>query len=670
MSVSKADSAQGNAPAVIIPASAAATQDRQYTLAHIAGVWALASLPTALLAWVVAPALIRLVNQPPALIFWLLLILGMLSQTALGLWLVYREEGNLRWSTIRRATWLKVPTHPKTGLPRARLLWRALGGWFIGLFSLGLGVLLANRMVLAMVFERLLKLSWYPASPAPAYAQVTELASPEFAGRWEMIVLAVVSWALSAFFAEEFIFRGVLLPRMAGAFGKWDWVANAGLYGLYHLHKPWMIPFRFLYGLSIARPAKRYHSNWMAVCVHGVEAAALLALVLVGVTSSPLPPLPASLSFPSVSARPSPAAWYQGTLSSLPQYDPNSDFQWQVDLRGRDLSALDLRNSTVALLYADFDSHTIWPLADHMPTDLDPRPILEMGKNPGLGVRRLHAEGITGRGVGIAIIDQRLLTEHQEYAERLRWYEEVGSGSMEPAAMHGAAVSSIAVGKTVGVAPEADLYYIGVSVDLGTVFMQYHGYAQAVRRILGINRTLPAAHKIRVISMSTGWLPEMPGYYDLTAAVQEAKAEGMLVVSSNLSQVHGFSFRGLGRSPMADPDLFQSYEPGLYWANSFYGHEGVLPDTLLIPMDSRTTASPTGPEEYVFYREGGLSWAIPYVAGMYALAAQADPSITPERFWSLALQTGQTITVEHEGQGKTLEKILDPIALVQALKGR
>ena len=36
------------------------------------------------------------------------------------------------------------------------------------------------------------------------------------------------------------------------------------------------------------------------------------------------------------------------------------------------------------------------------------------------------------------------------------------SSACDPdAQMHGPAVSSIAVGKTVGVAPEADLYYIG-----------------------------------------------------------------------------------------------------------------------------------------------------------------------------------------------------------------
>jgi hypothetical protein len=57
-------------------------------------------------------------------------------------------------------------------------------------------------------------------------------------------------------------------------------------------------------------------------------------------------------------------------------------------------------------------------------------------------------------------------------------------------------------------------------------------------------------------------------------------------------------------------------------------------------MDSRTTASPTGKEDYVFYRQGGWSWAIPYLAGMYTLAVQVKPDITPEEFWDTALNTG------------------------------
>jgi hypothetical protein len=85
-------------------------------------------------------------------------------------------------------------------------------------------------------------------------------------------------------------------------------------------------------------------------------------------------------------------------------------------------------------------------------------------------------------------------------------------------------------------------------------------------------------------------------------------------------------------------------------------------------MDSRTTASPGGADEYVFYREGGWSWSIPYIAGVYALAAQVKPEITPDEFWRLALQTGQTIELKQNGILYELGTILDPIALITELQ--
>jgi len=155
-----------------------------------------------------------------------------------------------------------------------------------------------------------------------------------------------------------------------------------------------------------------------------------------------------------------PVTWFmnRGTLDTLPSYDPNSTDSWQVDLRSRDITKVDLHNRLADLHYADFDHQTQWPAT--LPASFNPDQIMELGKNPGLGVRRLHQKGITGKDIGIAIIDQCLLVDHIEYKDRLKLYEEIHLMDTK-ATMHGPAVASIAVGKTVGVAPEADLYFIG-----------------------------------------------------------------------------------------------------------------------------------------------------------------------------------------------------------------
>ena len=475
----------------------------QYSATRIIGLWVLAAVPMAVLAWVIAPVLVANLRQPPALSFWLALFAGTVWQSVVALWFIRHEEGNLRWSTIRRRVWLTQPRVTRTGAPRTRAFLWVLPCSLASLLLLGIGVLIANPLFFRVIFERLRNVPYFPRFAVPAYVQVTELASSEFAGQWWLVGLAILGALLACFLGEELSFRGLLLPRMAGACGPWDWAANGVLYGLYNLHKPWMIPFRVVDGLAIAWPARRYRSNWLAVLTHGAEGLALIGLVLIGVTSSGQPTSPVPLDLPFVQREPAPSAVRGGVLPAVPAYDPSSPAAWQVDLRNADLSALDLRGEMDNLLHADFDSHTVWPAAERLPEGFDPGLMLAQGKNPGLGLRGLHAQGTTGRSVGVAIIDQPLLADHAEYADRLRWYEKINVNPIYgQASMHGAAVTSLAVGRTVGVAPEADLYYVATDSDVVTTFVSdYHNLARAVRRVLQINEGLPAERKMRVISM-------------------------------------------------------------------------------------------------------------------------------------------------------------------------
>ncbi len=54
-------------------------------------------------------------------------------------------------------------------------------------------------------------------------------------------------------------------------FGRWDWVANTVLFGLYHVHKIWFWPSIMASSFAYAWTAKRYRSIWLAMIVHGVE---------------------------------------------------------------------------------------------------------------------------------------------------------------------------------------------------------------------------------------------------------------------------------------------------------------------------------------------------------------------------------------------------------------
>lgn len=238
----------------------------------------------------------------------------------------------------------------------------------------------------------------------------------------------------------------------------------------------------------------------------------------------------------SIVRHPRAADFGRGTLAALPKYDASTGEGWQVDLRGYDLSGLDLSDRSYDLSFAEFDSKTTWP--EKMPDSFKPEEIMETSKNPGLNVRALHKRGIDGRGVGIAIIDQCLLTDHVEYKDQLRFYDEIHCLD-DTATMHGAAVSSIAVGKTVGVAPSADLYYIAEThgtISDGEFEYDFTWLAKSVDRILEINETLPIEEKIRVIAMAIGWNKSQKGYEEITESVERAKTAGILVVSSSLEE--------------------------------------------------------------------------------------------------------------------------------------
>ena len=75
-------------------------------------------------------------------------------------------------------------------------------------------------------------------------------------------------------------FRGVLLPKMEGVFGRGNWVANGVLFGFYHVHQPWGILNSVLTGLLYAFPAYRYRSTWMSIILHSAQNVFLAFLVL------------------------------------------------------------------------------------------------------------------------------------------------------------------------------------------------------------------------------------------------------------------------------------------------------------------------------------------------------------------------------------------------------
>ncbi len=338
-----------------------------------------------------------------------------------------------------------------------------------------------------------------------------------------------------------------------------------------------------------------------------------------------------------------------------------------ADFRGKDLFRENFANVSMDVLQtADFDTETVWPEKDRLPNDFSPEKLLEESKNPGLGIRELHEQGITGEGVVVAIIDQKLDTKHPEYKNSIVDYTEYDGAGDEKISMHGPAVASLLVGKDCGVAPEAKLVYKAIpSSDEG-----FHSKTKALIEIINKNKDVSQNEKVRVVSCSFGYAIEnpKPGLDRWIDALEKAKKEGIFVIDSDGSQID-VSFVG-GGSPETK-DSFENYSPWLHEAEGnkelnkiidkgdvgeiakklreqkkevlsnisdadltkkIEEYLGARKKEIVIPSDYRTMASSwSKKDQYAYNGKGGISWSVPYLAGLFALILQVNPNIGRER---------------------------------------
>ena len=253
-----------------------AEDERQYSLVKILAIWAAAVIPMVVLGWVVAPLIGDRIDlgvgdaNREAFTRAGLLTIGLIWQFVLCMVIIFREEGDLRWSTIRGRCWLNTPRDPKTGQPRARLWW-----WLVPLIVLFVA-LQGAPLDLPFIGE--------PDKYSFDKLMASDDRKADLEGAWHLLGLFLVLGIFNTILGEELLFRGILLPKMRGVFGKGDWIANGVLFGLYHLHQPWGILKSMIDGVfCLAWPSRRFRSAWMGIIVHSSQTLffAFIALGLV-----------------------------------------------------------------------------------------------------------------------------------------------------------------------------------------------------------------------------------------------------------------------------------------------------------------------------------------------------------------------------------------------------
>ena len=246
----------------IAPSTGPGRPITQYTRRQTYAIWAAAAIPMGVLSWVVAPAIadgggIESLFKP----LLACLTVGLVWQFVLVVGLVGFEQRTLRWSVVKEALWLRKPRSPRTG--------RVGGRVWLMVLPFVVGTAIEGALVL----------------PSPVSRDVGELFTSDagtamFHGSWGMFGLVVTMAIFNTVLGEELLFRGVLLPRMQGAFGDRDWIVNGLLFAAYHLHEPWVIPTTLMDTFLIAYPSKRYRSAWMGIAIHSGQSVLLILLVL------------------------------------------------------------------------------------------------------------------------------------------------------------------------------------------------------------------------------------------------------------------------------------------------------------------------------------------------------------------------------------------------------
>lgn len=272
------------------------------------------------------------------------------------------------------------------------------------------------------------------------------------------------------------------------------------------------------------------------------------------------------------------------------------------------------------------------------------------GMDPGLGIRNLHEQGITGKGVSIAIIDQPFDPNHIEYEGKIREYEIYNTDS-KGISMHGPAVTSIAVGENCGVAPDAEVYYIGQSFSDKNGEANLKDIAKSIDHILEKNDHLE--NPVRAISISIGFMlgDNIEGTQEWYDAIERARKKGVLVATCSMAQNYRYCLDGLTRDLRSDPNEMSSWTQ----KNDLRGN------VILVPEDARYFAGYGSSDDYCFFSVGGASWLPPWLVGLYALCLQVDPDLDSETFLKYTYDTGYS-------NGKSMQKIADPQKLIEYIK--
>jgi membrane protease YdiL (CAAX protease family) len=204
----------------------------QYRLPMILFMFAWPAAWFMFLIWVVAPALFGTPAPGEFLPTWRFVGIATAGNAAelLVALVVLRREGY-------RLTLRDLHDRARLRWPRGRRQWGLVPG-ALALYAVGVAAAPLNRALAAA--PGFVPPAWWPpitnptvevAAPAELFPDLT------LAGNYLFLAAYLLYATVFNVVGEELYYRGVLLPKMRGVFGRWDWVANGLLFTLKHVYQ-------------------------------------------------------------------------------------------------------------------------------------------------------------------------------------------------------------------------------------------------------------------------------------------------------------------------------------------------------------------------------------------------------------------------------------------------